>query len=279
MNDAIPTEGTCPGNLIKFALSLPDLSRPVVRKYFRSSLVVDDKADDSPVTVADREIESLLRAEIARNFPDHGILGEEFGRERMDADYVWVLDPIDGTKSFVTGKPTFGTLIALAYKGKPLLGVIDMPALNETWIGARGHQTLCNGQPVQTRSCESLDQAWMQATSPFMFVTERECDVHDRLTDAVHHPLYGADCYAYGLLANGWVDLVVEASLQLYDYMALVPVVEGAGGVMSNWYGEELDMNSGGQVIACGDPSLLPAVLDCLSGEGEDGDETGEEGV
>ncbi len=258
-------EEACPSHFIDFVRTLPDITRPLAQKHFRTTLEVDDKEDASPVTIADRAIEQALRTRISEHFPDHGLLGEEYGQERGDAPYCWVLDPIDGTKSFVTGKPTFGTLIALAHHGVPILGVIDMPALQEVWIGAVGHGTEWNGQAVKSRSCASLDKAFFQATSPFMFVSQEEKNAHNALSQAVKHPLYGADCYAYGLLACGWVDIVFEASLQPYDFMALVPVVEGAGGLMRDWQGNPLTITSAGQVVACGDPTLMPAALSVLA--------------
>jgi inositol-phosphate phosphatase/L-galactose 1-phosphate phosphatase/histidinol-phosphatase len=250
---------------VALALALAALARPIVLKYYRTTLTVDAKADLSPVTAADRECEAAMRAAITRAFPDHGIIGEEYGRERADAEFVWVLDPIDGTKSFITGKPLFGTLIALTWRGRPVVGVIDMPALAECWVGADDRGSTMNGAPVKSRRCAELGQAMLYATSPHMFRGADEA-AFGRLAGAVRHPLYGADCYAYALLAGGWSDIVVEASLQAYDFCAVVPVVEGAGGVMTDWQGRPLTPASDGRIVACGDPRLLEAVLARLGG-------------
>jgi inositol-phosphate phosphatase/L-galactose 1-phosphate phosphatase/histidinol-phosphatase len=240
---------------VELALALADAAGPIVRKHFRSLQTVDDKADASPVTVADRDVESAMRALIKKTFPDHGILGEEHGSDHVDAEYVWVLDPIDGTKSFVTGKPLFGTLIALTRFGVPIVGIIEQPVLKERWVGVAGEPSRFNDKPIRTRACSALKDAWMYATTPTMFIDD-DAPRYDRLAKAVKHPLYGADCYAYGLLAAGWADLVCEASLKPYDWCALVPVVEGAGGRITDWEGRPLTIRSNGRVLAAGDATL-----------------------
>jgi inositol-phosphate phosphatase / L-galactose 1-phosphate phosphatase / histidinol-phosphatase len=218
------------------------------------------------VTVADREAEAEMRALIEARFPDHGVLGEEHGRTRPEADYVWVLDPIDGTKSFISGVPLFGTLIALTHKGTPVLGVIDQPILRERWLGAEGRKTTLNGKPIATRACSMVGDATLYATAPEMFAGT-DAQAFARLRQGVKLARYGADCYAYGLLAAGFVDLVVEAGLKPYDYCALVPVIEGAGGEMSDWTGEVLTLRSDGRVIAAGDPALAAAARSALAGK------------
>jgi len=242
-------------SFLELALNLADAAGPIVRKYFRNLDSVDDKADASPVTVADREVETAMRALIKKNFPDHGILGEELGSDHIDAEYVWVLDPIDGTKAFVTGKPLFGTLIALTRHGVPIIGIIDQPVLKERWVGVAGEPSRLNGQAIRTRACGALKDAWMYATTPLMFVDD-DAPCYERLSKAVKHPLYGADCYAYGLLACGWADLVCEASLKPYDWCALVPVIEGAGGHITDWEGRPLTISSTGRVLAAGNAAL-----------------------
>ncbi len=257
----------CPQTLIDFADALADAARVITAAAFRSRLEVIDKADQSPVTRADREAEARLRDMIAGSYPDHGIVGEEHGAERADADYVWVLDPIDGTKRFITGNPLFGTLIALLHKGAPLLGVIDMGALGERWVGARGHATVfgnCEGRrPVSARACAGIGAAALCATSPDMF-EGAEAQAFDRLSRAVKMPLYGGDCYSYGLLASGFVDLVVESSMAPYDYLAHVPIIAGAGGTVTDWEGRALGLDSGPRVVAAGDPALHEAALALL---------------
>ena len=245
-------DGPCLTSFIRLATELAELSGEIIRRYFRTPVAVETKADTSPVTAADCEVETAMRQRIETAYPDHGVIGEEFGTYRADAEYVWVLDPIDGTKSFISGKPLFGTLIGLVHEGTPILGVIDHPALGERWIGARGELTTFNGAPAKVRPCPGLGEAILFATSPHMF-EGANADAFDRLCQEVKHPLYGTDCYGYGLVASGFADLVVEAQLKPFDYIALVPVVEGAGGVITDWEGASLNLASDGRVIAAGD--------------------------
>jgi inositol-phosphate phosphatase/L-galactose 1-phosphate phosphatase/histidinol-phosphatase len=248
---------------VALAAALADLARPIIKAHFRTGTLISDKADASPVTEADRAAEAAMRAAITEALPDHGILGEEFGPENTDADYVWVLDPIDGTKAFVTGKPLFGTLIALCYQGRPIIGVIDQPILDERWLGAAGRTSTLNGAEISTRAAATLKDAWLYATSPDMF-EGADSAAFARLGGAVKHTLYGADCYAYGLLSAGHTDLVCEASLKPYDYCAHVPIIEGAGGRMTDWSGEPLSIASDGRVLAAGDGATHAAALGVL---------------
>lgn len=253
-----------PTDFVALAHRLADAARPISAKYFRTPVAIDDKSDASPVTIADREAEAAMRAILSKEVPEHGVYGEEHGIERADAEYVWVLDPIDGTRAFITGLPIWGTLIALLHKGVPVLGVIDQPILQERWLGVTGHQSTFNGQPIKVRACPSLDRAYMYSTSPIMFtgdLTRR----HAALIDAVKLFRWGGDCYAYGLLASGHVDLVVEAGLKLYDFAALVPVITGAGGIATDWRGNALDMQSDGSIVAAGDPAVHRTALRILS--------------
>ena len=236
-------------------------------RYFRTPVAVDAKADASPVTVADREAEAAMRVIIEEAFPMHGILGEEHGAARTESEYVWVLDPIDGTQSFVTGKPLFGILIALTRRGVPILGVMDMPALGERWVGARGRPTRLNGAPVRARPCSRLADAWLYATSPQMF-PPGDFEAFEGLRRQTRRAVYGAECYAYALLAAGFVDLVVEATMKAYDYCALVPLVEGAGGAVTDWRGRRLDLASDGRVLASGDARMHAAAVAALGGGG-----------
>jgi inositol-phosphate phosphatase / L-galactose 1-phosphate phosphatase / histidinol-phosphatase len=250
---------------VHLAERMADAARPVVMRSFRApAMAVDAKADDSPVTAADREVEAVMRGMIEEAFPDHGIVGEEHGAVRREAEFVWVVDPIDGTKSFVTGKPLFGTLIALLHEGRPVLGVIDMPALGERWLGAEGTATTFNGREVRCRKCTTLHRAWLYATSPEMFHM-RDLKAFQRLGERCRATVYGADCYAYGLVANGTVDLVCEASMQPYDYCALVPVIAGAGGMITDWHGAPLTLASDGRVLAAGDPAVHAAAREVLA--------------
>lgn len=205
-----------------------------------------------------------MRRLITARFPDHGVIGEEFGREREDAEFVWVLDPIDGTKSFISGVPLFGTLIALARRGRPILGVIDQPISRERWIGAAGRPTIFNGTPVRVRSCPALAAATLFATSPDMFAGD-DRKAFARVAAAVKLVRFGADCYAYGLLAHGFIDLVIESSLKPYDFSAMLPIVEGAGGIASDWRGAPLTVASDGRVAVAGDRRTHEAALALLA--------------
>ncbi|KAJ9551699.1 hypothetical protein OSB04_015744, partial [Centaurea solstitialis] len=198
------------------ANKLADAAGDVIRKYFRKRFDILDKEDLSPVTIADRAAEEAMISIIQENLPSHAIYGEENGWQckEKSADYVWVLDPIDGTKSFITGKPLFGTLIALLDKGKPILGIIDQPILRERWVGINGRTTRLNGEEVSTRSCSKLSQAYLYTTSPHLFSGDA-VGAFARVRDKVKVPLYGCDCYAYALLASGHVDLVVESGLKV----------------------------------------------------------------
>jgi len=231
----------------------------------RTGIHADAKPDASPVTEADRASERAMRSLINATYPEHGILGEEYGSENVDAEYVWVLDPIDGTNSFVTGKPLFGTLIALCHNKVPVIGIIDAPGMDERWIGVKGQPTTMNGQPVSTRACDELSKSWLYATTPQMFEGESEA-TFKRLSASAWRTVYGGDCYAYGLLSSGHVDLVCEASLGTYDFCALAPVVEGAGGIITDWSGRALTMDSEGRVVAAGDKTLHQKALAAMAG-------------
>ena len=257
--------GSVPAELVALAQSLADAARPIAARYFRTPVTVDDKSDLSPVTIADREAETAMRTLLARHVPSHGVFGEEHGAERTDAEYVWVLDPIDGTKAFITGLPIFGTLIALLHRGVPVLGIIDQPILKERWLGGAGRPSTLNDRPIKVRACAALDKAYMYSTAPLMFpgpIAKR----HEALADKVKLFRWGGDCYAYGLLAAGHVDLVVENSLKLYDFAALAPVIKGAGGMITDWKGRELNMHSDGSVLAAGDPAIHRAAAAVLAG-------------
>jgi len=245
-------------------MRLVDAASPIANKYFRQPIPIDDKSDNSPVTIADREIELAMRQVLNAERPNDGIIGEEFPAERPDATFQWVLDPIDGTRSFITGKPCFGTLIGLLHEGTPVLGIIAQPITNEVWLGAEGHTSTFNGSEIQARTGRSLEQAYMYTTGPEIFLPGAETDAFTRLSKAVKYTRYGGDCYAYALLANGCIDLVCEAGLKLYDYTALIPVINGAGGVIANWQGEPAniaaaldDLSTPQQILAAGSQDLF----------------------
>lgn len=244
-----------PDGLVAFAEELADAAGIVIRRYFRSGFDIIDKPDLSPVTIADREAEAAIRDLIAARFPEHGIIGEEHGADRPGAEFVWVLDPIDGTKGFTCGRPLFGTLIALCRDGVPIVGIVDHPALGERWVGAVGRPTTFCGQPVNTRGGRCIGNAVLLASSPHMFKGVQQ-PAFDRVRLACRFVQYGSDCYHYGIVASGNGDIVIEASMGIYDYLAAVPVIEGAGGVITDWSGRKLTIASGDTVLAAGDAAL-----------------------
>lgn len=259
------TAAASPDAFVGVANRMADVAGAIVRRYFRTGIAVDTKHDQSPVTEADRAVEAAIRDIVERDHPDHGIFGEEHGTVRTDAEYVWVIDPIDGTKAFITGIPLFGTLIALLHRGLPVLGVIDQPVLRERWVGVAGHESTLNGRPVHARACANLSDAYLFSTTPDMYQGENE-RAFGRLKDSVQFTRFGGDCYAFGLLASGFIDVITEASLKPYDYCALVPVVVGAGGIMTDWQGKALDLHSDGRVVAAGDPRIHEQALARLAG-------------
>jgi histidinol phosphatase-like enzyme (inositol monophosphatase family) len=254
-----------PDNDLALARRLADAARDAIRPHYRSHLAAERKGDASPVTLADRAAEEAMRRILAAESPRDTIIGEEFGATAGTSDRSWVLDPIDGTAGFLAGRPIFGTLIALVVEGWPVLGVIDQPILGERWIGVRGRQTTFNDQPVHTRTCPALAEATLATTGPHYF------DDHDgehfmALAARTDHRrmVMGGDCYNYAMLASGFLDLVCEANLKLHDWAALVPVIEGAGGLVCDWSGDPLHAGSSGHVLALGDPARLEDALAAL---------------
>jgi histidinol phosphatase-like enzyme (inositol monophosphatase family) len=248
--------------LLETAHDLANAASAVTLRHFRSQYTADHKGggEFDPVTVADRGAEEVMRDIISRKFPEHGIAGEEFGNTREGADFVWALDPIDGTRSFVLGLPLWGTLIGLQFQGKPLLGIMDQPFTGErfwsdeqaAWY--RGHQGTLQ---CKTRPCRDLAQAYLAATTPDLFKAGDEARFN-ALAKAVRMRRFGGDCYLYCMLALGHIDIVAEALLKPFDILPLIPIVEKAGGVVSHWGGDDA---GAGRYIACGDPTLLDAAL------------------
>ena len=250
---------------LTLANALADAAGAAIRPLFRGEWSEERKADRTFVTEADRAAEAAMRSLIEARFPDDGIIGEEYGTRNEGAGRQWVLDPIDGTTSFIAGRPIFGTLIALLQDGWPVLGVIDQPVLRERWVGRIGEGTMLNGKPARTRPLKDLADAVLGTTTPHQFSGE-DVDAFMGVAKAVAERkiVYGGDCYNYALVASGHIDVVIEANLQLYDFAALVPVVEGAGGIMSDWMGNPLDAGSDGRVIALGDPARLEDVIEAM---------------
>ena len=252
---------------IALAHRLADAAREAIRPHFRTPVSAERKEDATPVTIADRGAEEAMRRILTAEVPQDGVHGEEFGASEGRSGRTWVLDPIDGTKAFLAGRPIFGTLIGLLVDGFPVLGVIDQPILGERWLGVAGQPTTLNGEAIAVRPCRQLADATLATTGPQYF-TQAEGDQFMALAQKTDHKrmVMGGDCYNYAMLATGFVDVVLESGLKLHDFAALVPVVEGAGGMMCDWNGEPLHAGSDGHVLAIGDPARLEDVLAALGG-------------
>ncbi|MEE8663546.1 MAG: inositol monophosphatase family protein [Acetobacter sp.] len=249
---------------LKTALILADVAGSVIRPLFRSGATVGDKSDASPVTIADRGAERVMRALLEELHPDHGVLGEEFGHHNNGSPFCWALDPVDGTRSFITGRPLFGTLISLMHNGIPVIGIIDQPISGERWIGVAGRQTLFRSgnrdsitAPAETCLKQTLDQAELSCTSPEMLEAAPSGFYWSSLKNACRRITWGGDCYAYGLLALGQIDIIAECDMNVWDWAALVPVIEGAGGKITDWAGDPLRADGDRTVLATGNASLL----------------------
>lgn len=252
---------------IDLALRLADAAGASIRPYFRAEHGLEAKDDSSPVTLADKAAEAAMRRLIIAERPMDAIIGEEEEDRAGTSGRTWVLDPIDGTRSFIVGRPIFGTLIALLEDGWPVLGIIDQPVIAERWLGVTGRETLFNGKPAHARTCRELSKALLATTSPALF-TDDQLHAFEHVDAAVMSTVLGGDCYNYGLVASGHLDLVIEAGLKLHDFAALVPVVEGAGGRMCDWQGDPLHAGSNGEVIAAGDPARIEEIVEALGCRG-----------
>lgn len=251
-------------HFLSFAEELADISGTIIQQYFRTPFQSDTKSDLSPVTIADREAEAAIRTMISNHYPEHSIIGEEYGITRTDSPYSWVIDPIDGTKSFLIGRPIFGTLIALNYYDTPVLGIIDQPINHERWVAVKGHGTMFNGTPVSTRTCDALNDAILCTTARELF-NEEDGAAFDKVAQAAKYPIYGGDCYNYALLAMGLIDLVVESGLNPHDFCALATVITEAGGLCTDWNGKEINYHSDGRILASGSRELHEQALQLLT--------------
>ena len=314
-------------NLINFANFLADESAKIAKKYFRLPNGEEAKLDDTPVTKADREIELMIRNHIQKNYPNHGIIGEEYGNINEDSEFVWVIDPIDGTSSFIIGRPIFGTLIALTYNKKPILGIINQPISHERWLGIKGQgawfidnssqqaafdsnfsqpnqasaqsrfnsdlpqqallsansrQTVGDAQSrfnkgdlkeffshrIITRQVTEIKDAVMCSSSPFYFQNE-DRKILENLTKLTKYQniggiVYGGDCYSFACLAMGLIDIIIEPGLKCYDYAATQIIIQEAGGVITDWQGNDLNLRSNVRVLACANFELHKKVLQII---------------
>jgi myo-inositol-1(or 4)-monophosphatase len=252
-----------------FAQQLADIAGDSIRPYFRRRIDISDKGVAGiydPVTEADRGAEEAMRVAISREYPQDGIIGEEYGETTGTSDFVWVLDPVDGTRAFIAGQPLWGTLIGLEASGLPVLGLLDQPFLRERFIGHRGIAELRNSSgrmPLKTRACPTLSDAVITTTHPFTHFRDEERSRFFHVERECRLSRYGGDCYAYALLAMGFIDLVIEAGLKHWDVAAILPIVEGAGGILTDWHGNAA--LKGGTVIAAGDARLHAAALALLA--------------
>jgi len=249
---------------LRIANALADAAAAHSLRLFRTPLEVIAKDDESPVTQADRAAEAAMREILGRERPADGIYGEEHGLERVDAASVWVLDPIDGTRSFITGSPLWGTLIALLQGDRVVLGMVDMPVLGERWIGQAGLGAQRNGQPVRVRDCKTIAEARIVTTSPDIF-NAADWQAFDRLSRQCAMRRFGGDCYGYAQLAGGTIDLVVETGLQPYDYLGPTGLIEAAGGVVTDWEGRPLGLEANARVVAAATPELHRQALALLA--------------
>ena len=233
-------------------------------QYFRKKLNVENKEDESPVTIADKQTEKIIRDQIRKSYPNHGILGEEYENENLNSEFIWVIDPIDGTRSYIAGHKDFGNLIALLHNNNPIIGIINCPAHNERWIGVKNTVTTCNGKEVITSGVKKIEDAYLFTSGvyfyePFFkkgFETLKEKSKYFRL---------GGDCYMYGMLSSGLIDIVIEDTLKAHDYMALVNVVEGAGGKISDKYGKPINLKSDGSLIASSSNILHDEIIKVIN--------------
>lgn len=248
---------------VAFAVELADVARTVLRENDMARVDVTVKPDRSLVTAMDILIEDRLREMISGRYPSHGIIGEERDWVRPGSEHVWVLDPIDGTTAFIAGMPVYGTLIALAVDGVPRLGVIDIPAIDSRWIGAEGRQTTRNGTPVRVRSCPSLAQAIM-TNSNQDYLAPKDRPVLDRLRAVTSARVYGGASLNYGLLADGRTDLALDGGQKVFDFAPFRPIVEGAGGIVTDWAGAPLTLESCGQLLGSGDATVHQQALDLI---------------
>ncbi|MBN8543249.1 MAG: inositol monophosphatase family protein [Alphaproteobacteria bacterium] len=269
---------------IAFAHLLADAAGRAIRPHFERVGTVETKADNSPVTEADKAAESAMRGLIEQEFPDHAIFGEEFGisvsgtlrsiseplaagasgvRPPYTQNYTWVIDPIDGTRAFVEGLKEWGTLVALCSDGVPILGILDQPVTGERWVATRGGVSYCSGNVLKTRTIKKLADAEFSTTSLRYFTPEQGAKVA-KLAQSCRRTVKDGDCYAYGLLARGARDVVVDAGLKPYDILALVPIIEAAGGVITTWEGKPVTLSDYANVVAAGDKTLHKQALALL---------------
>lgn len=253
---------------LNVAHALADRARFILTEHRQNHLYqhihFETKEDESPVTEIDQYVEREMRKIIHTYYPDHGILGEEYGAEDTASELTWVIDPIDGTRQFIAGVPIYGTLIALCHHGKPVLGIIEHPAVQERWVGIQGYSSTLNGKKIHTRHCTELEMALMSSSNTEPILPEHR-EGYFKIIQQTKWRIYGAACYAYACLATGRIDLSIDSGgMREVDYCALVPIIEGAGGVITDWHGAPLTINSGKTVVAAATPELHQKAINFL---------------
>ena len=248
---------------ISFANILADKSSEIIMQFFRHQLNIETKNDNTPVTIADKNSEEKIRELIKQAYPSHGIIGEEYESINLDSEFTWVIDPIDGTQSFIAGHKDFGTLIALLKNKKPILGIINCPAHQERWIGIDNQPTTLNGNVVTTSNIQKIKDGYA-FTSGLYFKDDKFKKGFDKIIQRAKYYRFGGDCYMYGMLASGLIDVVIEDTLKIYDYMALIPVIEGAGGIVSDKNNKAITQESDGSFVATANIILHKEVAEIL---------------
>jgi len=246
-----------------FANFLADESAKITLKFFRQSFKSEHKEDNTPVTIADKNSELIIRDLINKTYPKHGIIGEEFEGINSDSEFTWAIDPIDGTMSFIAGHKDFGTLIALLHNKKPILGIINCPAHQERWVGIQNQPTTLNGTVVKTSNVKNIKDSYA-FTSGLYFEDKIFKTSFDKIIKKTKYYRFGGDCYMYGMLASGLIDIVMEDTLKIYDYMALIPVIEGAGGIVSDKNNKAITLESDGSFVATANTTLHKEVAEIL---------------
>ncbi len=250
--------------LYSAGLTLADIAAKISKRYFKTQFVIDSKTGNYPVTVADYEIEKTIRSWLLEHYPNHNIIGEELPDQLSNSEYTWVIDPIDGTVAFSTGKPTFTTLISVLKCNKPIIGIIDQPILNERYIGIQDKGAWLNQNNLSTSEINCINQARLNATTPFMF-NQSEYGLFNKLAKNVKLCAWGGDAYAYAALASGHIDIIMESDLKYYDVAALIPIIESSGGIITTWNGSPITSDFSGQCLASANLELHDLALKIIN--------------
>ena len=252
-------------DLLEFANSFADISKEILKKKFQNSFDVEKKPDGSYVTNIDKEIELIFREKVEKKYPNHGVIGEEFGDNKNVSEYTWIIDPLDGTHNFISGKPLFGTLISCLKNQKPIIGIVDIPILDERWHGGKEIGVMLNNKKCKNQKFKKdFNELIISSTSLLMFKGNDEKLIRN-IYKKIRFPVFGADCYSYGLLLSGKIDLIIEASLKPWDYLAQVSLIEEQGGVITDWTGRDLNLNSDGKIVASLDKNHHKRTIELLN--------------